>query len=143
MRFGTKVLPVVAVMGLLLTITVWTVNRRLKEQFQTEAARSLATADAVFRNSQKIRRNNLLLRYRNLPNEPRYKAVFQQAHPPTLKELLQDLLGEQGVDVISPPNNGDAGERQKGLAPPDERAEAASALSTQRIAGDERVDTIR
>ena len=147
MRFGTKVLlPVVAVMGLLLTITVWTVNRRLNQQFQVDAARSLATADAVFRNSQKIRRNNLLLRYRNLPNEPRYKAVFQQADPPTLKELLQDLLGEQGVDVIffTTQQTEMLANAKRDLLIPMNELEAASALSTRRaLAGDEQVDTIR
>src|SRR6266404_6448071 len=99
--FSTKVLaPVIASMVVLLALTVWTVNRRLGQQFQTEAARSLATADAVFRNSQKIHRSNLLLRFRNLPNEPRWKAVFQTSDQPTLKDLLPQLLGEHRVDVI-------------------------------------------
>jgi len=147
MSFSTKVLlPVVSIMGLLLAITVWNVNRRLNQQFQTEAARSLATADAVFRNSQKIRRNNLLLRYRNLPNEPRYKAVFQQAHPPTLKDLLQDLLGEQGVDVIffTTQQAEMLANAKRDLLIPMNEFEATSALSTRRaLAGDEQVDTIR
>ena len=78
-------LPVVATMVLLLALTVWAVNHRLTQEFETDAARTLATADAVFRNSQKIRTHNLLLRYRNLPNEPRYKAVFQAADPPTIR----------------------------------------------------------
>ena len=147
MSFSTKVLlPVIAIMGLLLAVTVWTVNRRLKQQFQTEAARTLATADAVFRNSQKIRRNNLLLRYRNLPNEPRYKAVFQRADPPTLKDLLQDLLGEQGVDVIffTSQQMEMLANAKRDLLIPMNEFEATSALSTKRaLAGDEQVDTIR
>ena len=93
-------LPVVATMVLLLALTVWAVNHRLTQEFETDAARTLATADAVFRNSQKIRTHNLLLRYRNLPNEPRYKAVFQAADPPTIRHLFAGLLGEQDVDVI-------------------------------------------
>ena len=81
MSFSTKVLvPVLASMVLLLTLTFWVVNRRLARQFQNDAARTLTTADAVFRNSQKIHRNNLVLRYKNLPNEPRWKAV-QSTHP--------------------------------------------------------------
>ena len=99
--FSTKVLvPVIASMVVLLAVSVWIVNRRLGQQFQTEAARSLATADAVFRNSQKVHRNNLLLRFRNLPKEPRWKAVFQTSDQPTLKDLLPQLLGEHRVDVI-------------------------------------------
>src|SRR5215472_6306463 len=97
--FSTKVLvPVVAAMVLLLAITVSVVNHRITRQVQTQGTRSLATAEAVFQNSQRIFTRNLLLRYQNLPNEPRYKATFQQAHPPTIKNLLQDLLGEQDVD---------------------------------------------
>ena len=101
LSFGTKVLvPVIASMVVLLAISVWIVNRRLGQQFQAEATRSLTTADAVFRNSQKIHRNNLLLRFRNLPREPRWKAVFQTSDQPTLKDLLPQLLGEHRVDVI-------------------------------------------
>src|SRR5260370_11088687 len=99
--FSKKVhAPVIASIVILLAVTVWTVNARLGQQFQTEAARSLATADVVFRNSQKIHRNNLLLRFRNLPNEPRWKAVFQTSDQPTLKDLLPQLLGEHRFDLI-------------------------------------------
>ena len=76
----TKVLlPVITVMVLLLAITIWLVNWRITQQLQTEAAQTLATADGVFKNSQRIRARNLLQRYRNVPNEPRYRAVFQLA----------------------------------------------------------------
>jgi len=92
--------PVLASMVLLLTLTFWVVNRRLARQFQNDAARTLTTADAVFRNSQKIHRNNLVLRYKNLPNEPRWKAVLQEMDRPTVEDLLRDLLGEHGVDII-------------------------------------------
>ncbi len=97
--FRAKVLvPVIAVMGLLLALSMWVANRRITQQFEAEARRALATADAVFRNSQKIRTRNLLLRFHNLPNEPRYKAVFQSGDPPTVRQLLRDLLSEQRVD---------------------------------------------
>ncbi len=101
LSFSTKVLaPVIASMVLLLAITVWTVNQRLTRQLQRESARSLATADGVFRNSQKIHTKNLLLRYRNLPNEPRYKELFAGADPGSIRDALVELLGEQGVDII-------------------------------------------
>jgi hypothetical protein len=56
-------------MILLMAINVWTVNQRLTRQFETEAAHNLATADAVFRNSLKIHRGDLLARFRNLPTD--------------------------------------------------------------------------
>ena len=60
--FSTKVLlPVVTIMVLLLAITVWLVNRRITQQYQMEAARSLRTADLFFRNARKVQRKNLVL----------------------------------------------------------------------------------
>src|SRR5262245_18727044 len=96
--FRSKVLaPVIGVMVFLLVATVSTVNSRIARQFQTEATRTLSTADAVFRNSQKIRTKNLLLRYRNLPNELRYIAAFQTGDPGTVRAWLAEILGEQPV----------------------------------------------
>ena len=101
LSFSTKVLvPVVTIMVLLLALMVWTLNPRITQQFQNEGERSLATADAVFRSSRKMRQQDLLLRYHNLPNEPRFKAIFQKGGAPDIKVLLQDLLAEQSVDVI-------------------------------------------
>jgi len=99
-NFSAKVLvPVVGTMVLLMAITVWTVNRRLTQQFQSEAARSLATADSVFLNSEKLHTKNLLMRFRNLMNEPRYRAAFQSGHVPTLRDQIKDLPTDQGVDI--------------------------------------------
>jgi hypothetical protein len=101
LTFSTKVLvPVIASMVLLLAITVWMVNHRLTQQLENEGARSLSIADGVFRNSQKIHAKNLLLRYRNLPNEPRFKQLFEQGDARPIREGLGELLGEQGVDLI-------------------------------------------
>src|SRR5437588_7750539 len=98
--FSTKVLlPVVLIMILLLVITASTLNGRLTRQFEAEATRNLATADAVFRNSHKIHTKYLVLRFRNLPNEPRYRAAFQSKHLPTLREQIKDLPTDQGLDV--------------------------------------------
>src|SRR5438477_358334 len=99
--FSTKVLlPMVAIMVVLVAMTVWLVERRITQQFQQEAASNLATADAVFRNSRELHTKELLLRYRHLPNEPRYKAAFQAADPPTLRDLLAELLNEHSLDLI-------------------------------------------
>ena len=99
--FSTKVLvPVVTIMVLLLAITVGTVNRRLTQQFQVEASRSLQRADAEFRIAQKARTRNLVQRLRNLRNEPRYKAVIQSGHLPTMRDEFQRLPADQNVDVV-------------------------------------------
>jgi signal transduction histidine kinase/ActR/RegA family two-component response regulator len=99
--FSTKVLvPVLASMVLLVATTAWLVNQRLTQQFQAEAARRLATADSVFRNSQKIHTRNLLFRFRNLPKEPRYHAAFQNADLPTLKAQIADLPKDQDVEIV-------------------------------------------
>src|ERR1700674_5749624 len=99
--FSTKVLvPVVTIMVLLLALMVWTLNPRITQQFQNEGERSRAPADAVFRSSRKMRQQDLLMRYHSLPNEPRFKAIFQKGDAPTIKLALQELLAEQSVDVI-------------------------------------------
>src|SRR6516225_3693269 len=89
LSFSAKVLvPVVAVLVVLMAITVGTVNTRMTQQFRVEAARSLATADKVFRHSHDSHTEELGLRYRNLNREPRYKAVFQTGDELTIKRLL-------------------------------------------------------
>src|SRR6266850_1228988 len=99
--FSTKVLvPVVTIMGLLLALMVWTLNPRITQQFQTEGERRLNTADAFFRSTRNMRRQDLLLRYRNLPREPRYKKTFATQDAETIRVLLRELLIEQSVDVI-------------------------------------------
>ena len=145
MRFSTKVLiPVVAIMVVLIGMIVGMLNRRVTQQFQAEAARSLATADSVFRNSQKIRRNNLLLRYHNLPKEPRYKANFQEKDPRTLTDFLQDLLGEQHVDIILfTTEEGEVlANARRDFVPAKEFEKASTLAVRQALAGDEQVDTI-
>src|SRR6185369_13940538 len=89
----TKVLvPVILILILLVLIMIGTVNRRIRRQLQADAARDLAKAQSVFRNLQTIRAKNLLLRYRNVPNEPRFKAVSQLADTKTLSDWLAALL---------------------------------------------------
>jgi len=104
--FRAKVLvPVIAVMVGLLGLTAWVVNERITRQFEAEARRTLATAEAVFRYSKENHAKNLLLRFHNLPNEPLYKALFQKAinqegGQETLRDSLRELRGEQDVDVV-------------------------------------------
>jgi len=94
LSFQAKVLiPAVSVMVLLVAVTMWVVNGRISRQLKREAARSLVTAEAVFKNTLGIRSKNLLLRFRNLPNEPRYLAALQTADPSTIQHFLEELLG--------------------------------------------------
>jgi signal transduction histidine kinase len=145
--FSTKVLvPVVGTMVLLMAITVWTLNRRLTQQFQSEAARSLAIADSVFLNSQKLHTKNLLLRFRTLMNEPRYRAAFQSGHVPTLRDQIKDLPTEQDVDMalfVSAKGAILANAKREPLMPLVE-FETNSALAVRKaLAGEEQVDTIQ
>src|SRR5258707_1225653 len=98
--FQTKVLvPVILILILLVGIMIGTLNQRITNQLQTEAAHELATADSVFQNSQIIRAKNLLLLYRNVPNDPRFKAVSQKGDGETLRFLLSELIDELGGDI--------------------------------------------
>jgi two-component system NtrC family sensor kinase len=101
-NFSTKVLlPVVTTMVALLGLITWTVSHLITRQYQTEAARRLAQADTLFQNSQKLYSKNLLLRFLNLPNEPRYRAALMTGDRATLGEQINSLLAEQkDVDVV-------------------------------------------
>jgi two-component system, NtrC family, sensor kinase len=100
-RFQAKVLlPVIAVMATSVIATVWVVNQRIVHQLETEGTRRLETAEAVFQNSQKIRANDLLLRYRSVPNEPGFRALSQLADPATMRYSLTRMLDELNVDTL-------------------------------------------
>ena len=101
LSFQAKVLiPVVIVMILLVAATILFVNLRITKQFQAEASQKLSEADTVFNHSQKLRAKNLWLRYRNIPNDPRFKAVSQKGDPDTLRYHLRELLAEFGGEVV-------------------------------------------
>jgi len=144
--FRAKVLvPVLICMVVLITATVFVVNRRVTRQFQTEARRTLATADAEFRNLQKNRSDDLLLRFRNLPNEPHYRAAFQLGDAPTLHQPLADLLGEQGADIVLYAANSQkvlASEKRDPAIPTADFEAAAGRAMQQAMAGQETVDTV-
>ncbi len=150
--FSAKVLlPVIAVMVALMALTVWVVNQRISQQWETDARHALATADAVFRNSQKLRAKNLLLRFRNLPNEPRYKAVLQTHDTETVRDLLLTVMAEQGLDValFTPSEDAAASDRAPLIQKRDpflaenEFVKAARLAVNSALHGDEETDTIR
>jgi signal transduction histidine kinase len=98
--FLAKVLvPVIAIMVALLVITAWILNERITGQFEVEARRALTSADEGFRDWQKNRARNLLVRFSDLRNEPRYKAAFQTGDPPTVRAQLNDLLNSVDPEV--------------------------------------------
>jgi signal transduction histidine kinase len=145
--FSTKVIvPVVTIMVLLLAVTVWLVNERITQQFQGDAAHSLRTADAVFLNSRKVQRKNLLLRFRKVPNEPRYKASFQKGDPLTLNDLFEELLAEHGVDLITFTTEKPellAHAKRDPLISVSEFEKASAVAVKEALEGNAQVDTVR
>jgi two-component system, NtrC family, sensor kinase len=100
--FQAKVLaPVIITMAALLMITMWIMDHRIRTQMEAEAANRLSTAEAVFQSTQKIRAKNLLLRYRNLPNEPRFRANLQTGDTATIRAHLRALLDESDADAFA------------------------------------------
>ena len=87
-------------MATLVITTVWVVNERIAHQLETEGALRLETAEAIFQNSQKIRANYLLLRYRNVADDPGFKALSQLADAPTMRFSLTKMLDELNTDAI-------------------------------------------
>ena len=95
LSFQLKVLlPVLAALVLLPALTLWIVNGYISRQMQDEARQSLQTAEAVFLNSLDIRARNLVSRFRNSANDPRFKAVAQLGDPRTLNSFLREMLEE-------------------------------------------------
>jgi len=149
--FRAKVLlPVLAVMVLLLAVTVWVVNARITRQVETQAQNTLATADSVFWELQTMRSKTRILRFRSLPNEPRYKAALQTLHPETVRDQLATALAEQGVDFVlfTPAREAMAPreplmQKRDPLNPPSAFATACGPVVTFALQGEEKTDTIR
>lgn len=149
--FRAKVLiPVLAVMVLVLAVTVWVVNARITRQVEAEAQTALATADSVFRDLQSMRSKTRLLRFRNLPNKPRYKAALQTRHPDTVRDQLATALAEQGVDFVlftpdpEPPDSPEPLLQKRDLLNPARAFVAACAPAVQfALQGEEKTDSIR
>ncbi len=144
---STKVLlPVVGVMLLLVAITTWMVTRSFSQQAEADAGHNLATADAVFRNSQQLLTKNLVQRFMNLRNEPRYKAVLRSGHLPTVRDEFDNIPEEQGVDFAMMTSADGQLLFTATRDPLLSRAEveaASAAVVAQSLRGQETVDTIR
>jgi len=147
-NFRAKVLaPVILVMTVLVAVTVLVVNRCITRQFQANAKSTLTTADAVFRNMQRIHGEDLRLRFHGVVNQPRYYAAFATGDAPTLREPLQKLLAnEQDVAIVYYATNADkilASERRDDAVSPVVFASAARAAVQQALRGAECVDIVR
>jgi PAS domain S-box-containing protein len=101
LSFQTKVLiPVLAFLIVLPAITVWILDRHIDNSAREEALKTLTTVRAVFRNSLDIRERNLEVRFKNMVNEPRFKAVAQLSDRETMRAYLEDdALKEFGEEV--------------------------------------------
>lgn len=149
--FRFKVLaPVIAVMVLLMAVTAWIVNQRITKQFEAEAKKSLATADDAFRSFQDFRHKSMLLRFRDLPSQPLYRALFLnavQTHDSlTLHEPLDRLLAQQGVDIVlfsSADQKTSATAKRDPLVSSVDFSSACAQVVKQAMSGDEKADIIQ
>src|SRR5207248_1164245 len=99
--FRNKVLlPVIACTACVLVVTFFVFNDQVARQADKEARKTLATANAVIRYSQDFRRNDLLLRFHNLPNVSLWNQVFQSGAPRDLHNTLRNLMEMQRVDIV-------------------------------------------
>jgi len=134
-------------MVLLVAVTMWVVNRRISRQLQHEAVQSLVTAEAVFKNTLGIRTKNLLLRFRNLPNEPRYLAALQTADSKTIQHFLEELLGGELDGQLLQYKTADgrliANARASSMFDLTEFEQRSRPSVNKAIAGDGNVDTLR
>jgi two-component system NtrC family sensor kinase len=109
--FRTKVLvPMIVVMVLIVTISMWLANQQIKEQIQKSAGQQLKSAEAMLKITQQNREKGLLRRYSDAKNEPRFKAATKMFEPGqtelnpeqrnTFTGILDDLIKEDVADVI-------------------------------------------
>ena len=95
LSFQIKVLiPVIVVMALLMAVTMWLVNHRISEQLHKQAAEQLDTASKIFEKIQANRANVLVSKYRNLINEPRFRAVTEETDFETARQSLSLAIAE-------------------------------------------------
>ena len=110
-RFRTKVLvPMIVVMVLIVTISMWLANQQIKQQIQNSANQQLKSAEALLKITQQNREQELLRRYGNAKSEPRFKAATKMFEPDrtrlnpeqqnTFMGILDDLIKEDVADVI-------------------------------------------
>jgi signal transduction histidine kinase len=153
--FRTKVLvPMIVVMVLIVTISMWLANQQIKEQIQKSAGQQLKSAEAMLKITQQYRDKELLRRYSDARSEPRFKAATRMFAPGqtrlnpeqqnTFMGILDDLIKEDVADVIVFKSR--EGEPISAARDPlmDRSAFEASAFTSIKLAlaGESKVDTI-
>ncbi|MEW6158052.1 MAG: ATP-binding protein [Verrucomicrobiota bacterium] len=102
LTFQAKVLiPVVLTMVLLMAWTTWVVNHRISKQLETDAAQQLRIAEMVLEYFQQVHTNNMALRYRNVANEPRVKALAPLEDSKTLQDFFEKLIRDLEVQSMA------------------------------------------
>jgi signal transduction histidine kinase len=144
--FRAKVLlPVTACMVVAMTVTFFVVDHRIAQQAEQEARNTLTTANAVIRSSQEFRRNDLMLRFHNLPNQSIWRQIFQFGGTKDLHNTLSDLMQMQRVDIlIYASNRGkilDVEKNDPAIPIPEFEAAAMPVLQLA-LRGEEKVDTV-
>ena len=144
--FRAKVLlPVTGCMVVAMAVTFFIVDHRIAQQAEQEARNTLATANAVIRSSQEFRRNDLMLRFHNLPNQSIWRQIFQFGGAKDLHNTLSDLMQMQRVDIlIYASSRGkilDVEKNDPAIPIPEFQAAVAPVLQLA-LRGDERVDTV-
>jgi signal transduction histidine kinase len=89
--------PMIAVLVVMLAMTVWFVDYRLKKQIETDAREALSTEEVVFRKLQANHLNYLRLRFQSLANEPKYRSALGTLDFNTIQKQLNSLLDEEGL----------------------------------------------
>ena len=105
MSFQLKVLlPVLAALVLLPTITFSIVDRYISRQVEAESRQTLSTANTVFQQLLMLRSRDLLSRFRGAANESSYRSLAQILSSPeakarvTIQTFLNERLEAYGVE---------------------------------------------
>lgn len=99
-------IPVLAFLFLVPVVTLTVMQHRISAQFERDAERKLNTAERIFQNYLQKRSGFLHARYRNLVQEPRFRAISKliadnpdvNAVKPTLDDFLKNVMKEFAQD---------------------------------------------
>lgn len=144
--FRNKVfVPVMACTVAVLLVTFFVVQAQLARQSQNEARAALSTASAAFHYAQDLRRNDLLMRFHNLPNVPLWNDLFQSGAPRDLHNSLRSLMEMQKVDIVFYVS--DRGKTLDAVSnpgiPTSDFEDAAARAVLPALRGEEKADTVQ
>ena len=98
LSFQTKVLlPVLAALVLLPSVTLWMVNRYISGQMEREAQHTLETADTVFRQTLEFQARNLRARFISAAKENIYRSLagIASSNDQLARETVKSALAKQ------------------------------------------------